>query len=137
MLLLAHLIFFLARKGKCQRNALGFFFLHSVCRTVILGLKNIVQEEFGYAKLQSQFGVIGKTETAENKTWSPTQGVVKFSIKTCNMFLQQITRRSLLSGCIAVWTDQDFSTKSALNYKMDFELLSFTIAPLIYSKHRN
>lgn len=138
MLLLAYLIFFLARKGKCQRNALDFFFfsLHSVCRTVILGLKDIVQEESGYAKLQSQFGVIRKTETAENKTWSPTQGVVKFCIKACNTFLQQISR-SLLSACIAVWTDQDFSTKSALHYKMDLELLGFTIASLIYSQHRN
>lgn len=91
---------------KCFSFFFFLFSLHSVCRTVILGLKDIVQEESGYAKLQSQFGVIRKTETAENKTWSPTQGVVKFCIKACNTFLQQILEvcflLALLCGLIRI-----------------------------------
>lgn len=94
-----------------------FFSGFTHCSTVILGLKDIAQEESGYAKLYSQFCVIRKTETVQNKPLRLTLGALKFCIKMWSMFLEQVAIKGLFCGCrAAVWTRQDIGPKSDWNY---------------------
>lgn len=129
MLLLAYLNIFLARKQKCQRNALAWgFFVHFClfvlsflcwvfwvcffyfgwlvvvvvgvfcsfhyfpflffpfhCSTVILGLKDIVEEESGCVMLSVFYDWGNKLPV-----WLGRQNHYKFSIKMQSMFLEQV-----------------------------------------------